>query len=79
MKVKIMRLAKLHFIFLTCLMAIAFVSCSQTNPRVTEDFNYNWKFNFGDAPEAFKSDFDDSKWQTLNLPHAWSIEEGYQN
>ncbi|MFC2098614.1 sugar-binding domain-containing protein, partial [Bacteroidota bacterium] len=59
---------------------ILFSSCSNStnDPRITEDFNFNWKFNLGDEPDAFNPDFDDSKWKGLRLPHDWSIEEGYQ-
>jgi beta-galactosidase/beta-glucuronidase len=34
----------------------------------------NWKFQKGDFPKAGSPGFDDSKWQTLDLPHDWSVE-----
>jgi len=37
-------------------------------------FNYEWKFLKGDNSNAFKVEFDDSDWRTLDLPHDWSIE-----
>jgi beta-galactosidase len=43
-----------------------------TRQRLSMDFN--WKFIQSDPKDAEKSDFDDSKWRTLNLPHDWSIE-----
>jgi beta-galactosidase len=44
------------------------------NPRKTENFGKNWKFNLGDIPNGQESGLDDSQWRTLNLPHDWSIE-----
>ena len=37
-------------------------------------FDYNWKFFLGDIVEAKYSNFDDSNWRKLDLPHDWSIE-----
>ncbi|MGM7723362.1 glycoside hydrolase family 2 TIM barrel-domain containing protein [Metabacillus sp. Hm71] len=37
-------------------------------------FNFDWKFFKGDNSDAFKKQFDDSDWRTLDLPHDWSIE-----
>lgn len=56
------------------------VSCKHEakSPRIVEDFNTNWKFNLGNAPNAETVQFNDSEWRTLNVPHDWSIEEGYQ-
>lgn len=38
------------------------------------DFNWDWKFYLGDDSLAFQSDYDDSDWRYLNLPHDWSVE-----
>ena len=35
--------------------------------------NKGWKFHFGDEPEAFFKGFDDSTWESVNLPHDWSV------
>ncbi|MCH5229802.1 MAG: DUF4982 domain-containing protein [Muribaculaceae bacterium] len=37
------------------------------------DFNFDWKFLRGDSFTYSKSDFDDSNWQTVNLPHDFQI------
>ena len=34
----------------------------------------SWKFSLGDEQAASKSDYNDSKWRIVNLPHDWSIE-----
>ncbi len=36
-------------------------------------FDPNWNFKSGDVPGAETPGFDASSWQTLNLPHDWSI------
>ena len=33
----------------------------------------NWKFYYGDIPEAWDKGFDDSGWQEVTLPHDWSV------
>ncbi len=37
-------------------------------------FNEDWRFILSDSPEYKESDFDDSTWRKLTLPHDWSIE-----
>lgn len=39
--------------------------------------NDGWKFIKGDPKEASSPDYDDSRWQTLDLPHDWSVEGPY--
>ena len=60
------------------LIAIAILlglwSCSEQQARTRESFNADWKFQLGDDSLASQSDFNDSNWRTLNLPHDWSIE-----
>lgn len=67
---------KLSTFSLTILLAIS-IAFTQ-NPRSVEDFNFNWKFNLGDEPSANEFSFNDENWRELNLPHDWSIEQGYQ-
>ncbi len=40
-------------------------------------FNDNWAFSLGDAPAASRTDYDDSQWRRLTLPHDWSIEMAF--
>ena len=37
-------------------------------------FDFNWKFFKGEAKNAERAEFDDSKWRDVDLPHDWSIE-----
>lgn len=43
-----------------------------TSPRTTYDFNSGWKFLKQDSPNCEKSDFDDSKWETVSTPHTYN-------
>ncbi|TSE04718.1 sugar-binding domain-containing protein [Aquimarina algiphila] len=70
---------RLFYLLLSILSV--FSSCTNNNEgisRVIEDFNYDWRFYLGDEPEAYKLSFNDTNWTVLNVPHDWSIEEGYQ-
>ena len=39
--------------------------------------NSDWKFILKDEQQAFKSDYNDSSWRTLDVPHDWAFENGY--
>ena len=47
---------------------------SAAPPRITESFDAGWKFSKGDTPDAAKPEFNDSAWQTVDVPHDWAIE-----
>ena len=40
-------------------------------------FNQDWRFLKGNPAGAEGTDFDDSAWRNLNLPHDWSIESEF--
>jgi beta-galactosidase len=42
--------------------------------RLIANFDRNWRFLQADPGGAEKTDFDNSSWRSLNLPHDWSIE-----
>ncbi|MGA2230687.1 MAG: sugar-binding domain-containing protein, partial [Tepidisphaeraceae bacterium] len=48
------------------------------SPRVTYNFNPDWKFMRKDVPEAIKPEFDDSAWTTVSLPHTWNDIDTYR-
>lgn len=59
-------------------LAVPAWSSAQTAPaggRITQLFNFGWKFHLGDAPEASAAAFDDSGWRQLDLPHDFQIEQ----
>ena len=45
--------------------------------RSKESFDFDWKFNKGDAPGAQAPGFADGNWRSLDVPHDWSIEGPY--
>ena len=46
------------------------------NDRVDINFNDTWKFHKGDVGGAEGVGFDDSGWDTVNLPHTWNAFDG---
>jgi beta-galactosidase len=58
---------------LVVLIPILF-SCSPFEPGKQISFNSDWKFCVCNDSLAFSTDFDDSSWKVVNLPHDWSIE-----
>ncbi len=53
--------------------AFAADSVSYSDPRLELDFNNNWKFNLGEESGAYAKAYDDSAWETVELPHDFSI------
>lgn len=58
----------LFFTLLLSIMASGSV-CSGNWNR----FNNNWKFTKGNPENAQSTNFDDSSWEKVNLPHDWAI------
>ncbi len=52
------------------------IACTRKVPdmRSNEKFNDQWRFSLIDDSSASYTDFDDTAWRILNLPHDWSIE-----
>lgn len=62
-------------IVLVFMLFISFFSgYAQNGMERKQLFDYDWKFFFGDAPEAKTNEFNDANWRKLDLPHDWSIE-----
>lgn len=59
---------------LSLILLIAMASCAKQPPRTTNSFNEGWTFHLGDVKEASGTNFDDSGWRKLDLPHDWAIE-----
>jgi hypothetical protein len=41
--------------------------------RTRVNFNAGWRFTLGEVPEARNPEFDDAGWQSVGLPHSFSI------
>lgn len=57
---------------LVCLICIP--AKAQVSFGKAENFNEGWLFNLKDDSLSLQTDYDDSKWRKLDLPHDWSIE-----
>ncbi len=65
-------------LFLIIVLVQSFIHSKATpdnRQRLLMDFN--WSFSQTDTVGADKTDFNDSKWRKLNLPHDWSIENEF--
>ena len=54
----------------SCCASFALAAMAQRTEALLEK---NWKFTKGDVPEATQTNFDDSKWETVTIPHDWAI------
>lgn len=43
--------------------------------RINRLFNFNWKFQAGNIPDAQAINYDDKAWRNLDLPHDFQIEQ----
>lgn len=43
------------------------------NARTSLNFNREWLFKLGDFKNASRTDFNDTGWESMNLPHSFSI------
>ena len=58
------------------LTLVVFFSISGTISAQTRTeylLDKNWKFSKGDFPEAVQPSFNDSKWESVTVPHDWAI------
>jgi beta-galactosidase len=58
----------LLFLILSTLVASA--------QRSSLPLNESWQFHLGDVPAASTDDFDASDWDSVDVPHDWSFENG---
>src|SRR6185503_2650977 len=64
-----MRIAHSMAFFVLLAATSAFGQASRTT-----NFDSDWRFFKGDAPEASAPAFNDAEWRKLDVPHDWSIE-----
>ena len=60
----------------TVFVFISFITfCCNVTSQVREVtlLESGWKFQKGNNENAYKINFDDSKWETVNVPHDWAI------
>ncbi|HSD08524.1 beta-galactosidase GalB [Flavobacterium sp.] len=55
---------------------IAFLTITQISfaqVRIVKELDSDWKFQKGDFENAFQTNFNDSKWEKVSIPHDWAI------
>ena len=57
------------------LSAIILLCWISVSAQEVIDFNFDWKFSRGGSEEFSKMEFDDSEWETINLPHDFQISQ----
>ena len=57
------------------LMAVAATAVADGGVRVIESLNFGWRFHNGQVTGAELPTFDDSGWQTVDVPHDFQIEQ----
>lgn len=59
-----------------CLLcaSLLLAQTSSNNVRLSQLFNFGWKFQAGDVPDAINPGFNDAAWRLLGLPHDFQIE-----
>ena len=57
---------------LCCLLLAWMMAAQQRTETLLEK---NWRFTKGDVADAMKPEFDDTKWETVTVPHDYSIED----
>ncbi len=55
------------------ILLILFSQMVVSQNREVNVLNTNWKFHKGDVEAAFQVNFNDSKWETVTVPHDWAI------
>lgn len=53
-------------------MATVFSVAAGARERI--NFDEGWRFTLGDSVQMAQTDYDDSSWRQLDLPHDWAIE-----
>ena len=68
--------SKLFFVSIFfSLMTFSLASQEAKDIRLTELFNFGWKFHGGDLENAEKVTYDDASWQAVDLPHDFQINQ----
>ncbi len=60
--------------FLWAIMAVLQLSAADSS-RIVDNLNFGWRFHAGDINGAEQTTFDDSGWQTVDVPHDFQISQ----
>jgi beta-galactosidase len=61
------------FLAIAILTTHAFAALHLIQPRGIQSLDTDWRFSQSDPTNAQSPTFDDAQWQTVTLPHDWSI------
>ena len=61
------------------LISALFPGCAFNVSRQVQDFDFDWKFVKADVPAAIATNYDDTGWRDVQVPHDWSIEGPYSD
>ena len=62
-------------IYVLLLMLAMLMPLSANSGRITESFNFGWRFHAGDVANGESLSLDDSGWQVINVPHDFQIHQ----
>lgn len=68
-----MKNAQLLFAFCICLFCSVIKAQQSESPRKKINFNREWKYAHGDVRGAERIGYNDSGWETVGVPHSFSI------
>jgi len=68
-----------RFLYPFLLLFFCVTNVNAQNSRVMVAINDNWKFFKGDPEYASTPDFDDTKWDRVNLPHTWNAKDPFDD
>lgn len=60
--------------FIGCVLTLFAIGYASADTPRRASFDSDWRFKLGDATGADLSDFSDTDWRKLDLPHDWMIE-----
>lgn len=67
---------KITFLSLLLIQSVLlFAQDNNGQARISQLFNFNWKFQMGNLKDAQAVDYDDSSWRLLDLPHDFQMEQ----
>ena len=66
-----MKISKVFLLSVLCSLSIT--AFGQVSFGQAQKINGDWKFILSDVKEAQSQQFDDKRWQKIDLPHDWSV------
>lgn len=60
-------------VFVLLITGVTPILQAQVNFGSPEKINDDWKFILNDVKEGYMVDFNDARWQSVSLPHDWSV------